>query len=47
MINSKNSITIPFVRLREQLDLEKDMRERGISRFRKRLTDHKQRGELR
>ena len=45
MINSKNSITIPFVRLREQLDLEKDMRERGISRFRKRLTDHKQRGE--
>ena len=45
MINSKTSLTIPFVRLREQLELEKDMRERGISRFRSRLTDHKPRGE--
>ena len=36
---------LPFECLREQLELEKDMRERGINRFNKRVTEHKQRGE--
>lgn len=36
---------LPFEYLREQLELEKDMRERGINRFNKRVSDHKQRGE--
>lgn len=36
---------LPFEYLREQLELEKDMRERGINRFNKRVTEHKQRGE--
>ena len=44
MDNTKG-ITLPFSILKEQLDLEKDMRDRGIRRFRKRLTEHKQRGE--
>ena len=44
MDNTKG-ITLPFSILKEQLDLEKDMRDRGINRFRKRLLEHKQRGE--
>ena len=36
---------LPFEYLREQLELEKDMRERCINRFNIRVTEHKQRGE--
>ena len=38
-------VKLSFDKLREQLELEEDMRNRGINRFRKRLTEHKQRGE--
>ena len=44
-MNNTKGITLPFSILKEQLDLEKDMRDRGINRFRKRLLEHKQRGE--
>ena len=45
MLKSSKYITLPFSTLKEQLELEKDMRNRGINRFQKRLADHKTRGE--
>ena len=45
MLKSSKYITLPFSSLKEQLELEKDMRNRGINRFQKRLQDHKKRGE--
>ena len=45
MLKHNGYITLPFTSLKEQLELEKDMRNRGINRFQKRLSDHKKRGE--
>ena len=45
MLKHNGYITLPFTSLKEQLELEKDMRNRGINRFQKRLRDHKKRGE--